>query len=105
MHRYYRNLRDYALFVGLPVLGILLVLWLGPSHAESGLLAPPTHAAGPGAAVAMPNVPRLLMQVLVIVGLSAGVGRLLQSIGQPRVVGEMIAGIALGPSALGILAP
>ena len=105
MHRYYRNLRDYALFVGLPVLGILLVLWLGPSHAESGLLAPPAHAAGPGAAVAMPNVPRLLMQVLVIVGLSAGVGRLLQSIGQPRVVGEMIAGIALGPSALGILAP
>lgn len=32
-------------------------------------------------------------------------GRLFQRFGQPRVVGEMVAGIALGPSLFGLLAP
>jgi Kef-type K+ transport system membrane component KefB len=45
----------------------------------------------------------LLIQIAVIVLLSRLVGRLVRVVGQPQVVGEMIAGIMLGPSVLGLV--
>ena len=50
-------------------------------------------------------VPLFLLQIAVIVACSQALGRLFQKMGQPRVVGEMTAGIALGPSLLGWIAP
>ena len=50
-------------------------------------------------------VSALLMQVIVILLASRVVGRFLRRTGQPAVVGEMIAGILLGPSLLGWLSP
>ncbi len=47
----------------------------------------------------------LLLQVVVIVGLARLVGMLLRRLGQPAVIGEMLVGIALGPSLLGWLSP
>lgn len=47
----------------------------------------------------------LLLQVIVILLVSRLVGRFLRKTGQPTVVGEMIAGILLGPSLLGLLSP
>jgi Kef-type K+ transport system membrane component KefB len=47
----------------------------------------------------------LLVQVLVIVAVSRAVSRLATSIGQPVVVGEMVAGVLLGPSLFGWLWP
>jgi Kef-type K+ transport system membrane component KefB len=47
----------------------------------------------------------LLLQVIVIVLAAKGMGALMLRIGQPPVIGEMIAGILLGPSLLGFLAP
>jgi Kef-type K+ transport system membrane component KefB len=47
----------------------------------------------------------LLLQVLVILIAAKLVSNLLLKIGQPPVVGEMIAGIVLGPSLLGMLFP
>ena len=47
----------------------------------------------------------LFVQICVIVALSRVVGWLFLRIGQPKVVGEMVAGIMLGPSLLGWLAP
>lgn len=47
----------------------------------------------------------LLGQLLVILLAARFVGRLMSPLGQPRVIGEMIAGIALGPSLLGVLSP
>ena len=44
-------------------------------------------------------------QAAVIVLASQLVGRLAQRVGQPQVVGEMIAGVLLGPSLFGLLAP
>jgi len=44
-------------------------------------------------------------QALIIVVLSQLVGRLAQRLGQPQVVGEMIAGVMLGPSIFGLLFP
>ena len=47
----------------------------------------------------------LFLQIAVIIAASRLVGRLASRIGQPLVVGEMLAGIMLGPSLLGWLAP
>lgn len=44
-------------------------------------------------------------QAAVIVLVSQLVGRLAQRVGQPQVVGEMIAGVLLGPSLFGLLLP
>jgi Kef-type K+ transport system membrane component KefB/nucleotide-binding universal stress UspA family protein len=47
----------------------------------------------------------LLTQVVLILGLSRVVGMIFRYFRQPQVVGEMVAGIALGPSLLGWIAP
>jgi Kef-type K+ transport system membrane component KefB len=48
---------------------------------------------------------QLFLQLLVIILVSRLMGKLFQRMGQPSVVGEMAAGILLGPSLLGFLAP
>lgn len=53
----------------------------------------------------MPHLPTLLVQVSVILILSRLVGFLFRKIQQPQVMGEMVAGILLGPSLLGWAAP
>jgi Kef-type K+ transport system membrane component KefB len=53
----------------------------------------------------MNTVVLTLIEVLVVIGGSRLVGWLFRSIGQPLVIGEIVAGIALGPSLLGWLAP
>ncbi len=47
----------------------------------------------------------LLLQVILILAAARGLGGLFAKIGQPRVIGEMVAGILLGPSLLGFLLP
>lgn len=47
----------------------------------------------------------LLLQIGVVLAVSRGVGMLFRKIRQPQVVGEMTAGILLGPSFLGWVAP
>ena len=51
------------------------------------------------------SVVTLIVQIVVIILAATGVGVLFQKIKQPRVIGEMVAGILLGPSLLGWLAP
>jgi Kef-type K+ transport system membrane component KefB len=53
----------------------------------------------------MPPIVIWLIQLIVVVGAARLAGWACQYIGQPRVVGEMVAGILLGPSLLGWLAP
>lgn len=53
----------------------------------------------------MPNLFTLVLQIAVVVALCRIVGSLFRFIHQPRVVGEMFAGILLGPSFLGWVAP
>jgi Kef-type K+ transport system membrane component KefB len=53
----------------------------------------------------MPDSLLLLSQIAAVLVASQVVGRLLGRLGQPRVVGEMLAGILLGPSLLGWAAP
>ena len=53
----------------------------------------------------MPHLPLLLLQLTAILLTARSVGWLLRRIQQPQVVGEMVAGIVLGPSLLGWLFP
>jgi len=53
----------------------------------------------------MPNLFTLVLQIAVILAVCRVVGTLFLKIHQPRVVGEMFAGIMLGPSLLGWIAP
>src|SRR5579862_8237969 len=46
-----------------------------------------------------------LLQIAVVIGFSYVVAALFRRFGQPRVVGEMAAGIALGPTIFGAIAP
>ena len=48
---------------------------------------------------------RFFLQLAVIIAACRGVGLLARWVGQPQVVGEMIAGLILGPSLLGRVAP
>ncbi len=50
-------------------------------------------------------LPLLLLQVVVIIAAARFVGILFARLGQPSVVGEMLAGILLGPSFFGLLLP
>lgn len=47
----------------------------------------------------------LLAQIMVVLTVARILGALCRKIGQPSVVGEIVAGIALGPSLLGIIMP
>ena len=53
----------------------------------------------------MLHLPTLLTQIAVILLAARGVGWLLRRLHQPQVVGVMLAGILLGPSLLGLVAP
>jgi len=83
--------------------------------AAVGPAASPVHPAHPEAAPAgllgalLDNLRHplslLLLQVLLIVVAARSLGSLFRRIGQPPVIGEMVAGILLGPSLLGWVAP
>src|SRR5687767_7092239 len=47
----------------------------------------------------------LLLQIIVIIIMAALFGRLFRRLGQPPVMGEMVAGIVMGPSVLGFFFP
>ena len=96
----------YPLLVVVPLLAILLVLHLGSARHPSTALATP-RAAAP----ALPPAPEdtaiglPLVQMLAILVATRICGLAVRRLGQPHVVGEMLAGILLGPSLLGLLAP
>jgi Kef-type K+ transport system membrane component KefB len=48
---------------------------------------------------------RLLVQIMVVISAARGLGAAVRRLGQPGVVGEMLAGVLLGPSLLGRIAP
>jgi Kef-type K+ transport system membrane component KefB/nucleotide-binding universal stress UspA family protein len=53
----------------------------------------------------MHTVILVLVEVLIVIGLSRLVGLAFKSIKQPLVIGEIVAGIILGPSLFGLIAP
>jgi Kef-type K+ transport system membrane component KefB len=74
--------------------------WLTPDHTTAAASVPP--AAGPTPAQLLW---RLLLAIAVVCALATLCGRLARLIGQPAVVGEIVAGLVLGPSVIGSAAP
>ena len=69
------------------------------------LALPASGPAGHTTSAASFDLPLLLIQIIVILVAARLMGAFVRRLGQPQVVGEMIAGIALGPSVLGAQAP
>lgn len=93
----------YVLLVGIPALVLIAVMRAGAGlPAATGIPEKVTsHATAP----APLNLLLLVMQIGVILLASRIVGMLFKKIHQPQVIGEMVAGILLGPSLLGWAAP
>jgi Kef-type K+ transport system membrane component KefB len=97
-----RSLLLYVLFVGMPIAGIVVAL----RRASPGMRgAAAAVAKGPSVAVPLPSLLLLLAQLGIILLACRLAGAAMRRIGQPKVVGEMLAGILLGPSLLGLVAP
>src|ERR1044071_2410394 len=94
----------YFLLLLFFVAAVALILWLGTG---------PQITTPPRASSLTANLWQnfrsplsvLLIQIVVILAAAGLVSRLFRKIGQPPVMGEMLAGIVLGPSVLGLLWP
>jgi Kef-type K+ transport system membrane component KefB len=117
-----RKAQLYLIVVSVASLAIFFILEAGtrltPPVAAPGLATPAhvEHAAPAGAGFlsaaatslwqnGTSPLSRLLLQVFIIISAAGLAGRLAKRLGQPAVIGEMIAGILLGPSLFGWIAP
>jgi Kef-type K+ transport system membrane component KefB len=94
----------YAVLVIVPLAAFVLVLVSG------GALPPSVGMAASSANDILATqsnlrLPVFLAQIAVIIAVARVFGMVLRKLGQPQVVGEMVAGLALGPSLLGIVCP
>lgn len=94
----------YLVLVLAPLLGIYFVLRSGSGLQALGTAIAP-RPKGPSESGPALQLPVLLLQAIVIIGASRLVGLVVGRFRQPQVVGEMLAGILLGPTILGALAP
>ena len=105
-----KHLLSYTVLLVISIAGLLVLLSVGARLQAPAAVSPEAAAtstdltAGLRETLADP-LSRLLLQVVVIVVAARLVGMLFQKIGQPSVIGEMLAGILLGPSLLGLLFP
>lgn len=87
-------------------LTVLLLRW-GAQLFPGDIPAAAGAAAAEGGALARLRHPLTLLLVQIVVVLAAArlCGHLIRRLGQPAVMGEILAGILLGPSLLGLVAP
>lgn len=95
-----KHARWYLLLVGAPLAGVLAVLHFGAQFGPAG-----QTASGAAPAQASHSLLILVMQIAIVLAAARAVGWCFRRIQQPQVMGEMVAGILLGPSLLGWLAP
>ena len=93
----------YALMVAVTVGNFLLVQHYGDQLAP--LAAAETTAAGKAPAAGSHAMMHVLLALLAVIVSGRLLGQLFRHFGQPRVIGEMVAGIMLGPSLLGRISP
>ncbi|WP_394359576.1 cation:proton antiporter [Amycolatopsis sp. SB7-3] len=90
--------RALMVYIGLVVVPVVIaIILLGQGEGGAGAAA--------AKAATGPSLAQLLLAIAVVVVACKVVGWLAQRIGQPAVIGEITAGILLGPSVLGALWP
>jgi Kef-type K+ transport system membrane component KefB len=96
-----RTAAAYALMLLATLAGFLMIR----AHGET-LTAPALPLLSPAASAPLENVfLHVLLSLLVVILVSRALGALFRHLHQPPVIGEVLAGILLGPSLLGRLAP
>src|SRR4051812_23758913 len=96
---------SYLGLVGVPLTILFIVLHEGQKLSRPLLHEIALPAVKQAPAAGLPNLALLMAQIGLIILFSRLVGSLIEKIGQPRVIGEVLAGILLGPSFLGWVAP
>ena len=94
-------------YLGLLVAGIAIVLGVLQLGNDWGMVSA-TPQATPAKTSSTTNVDvvlHVLFTLATVIFLGAVLGRLCTYIGQPPVIGEVIAGLSLGPSLLGAISP
>src|SRR5262245_6753761 len=104
-----RRVLIYTAVIAVSVAAILGLLHIGGQWFPDGgqLATAPDKAAAShyGAGGPLAALPLLLVQMLVIVLATQLVGAIAGKLGQPAVIGEIAAGLLLGPSLLGTVWP
>ncbi|MFM8332922.1 MAG: cation:proton antiporter [Candidatus Methylumidiphilus sp.] len=93
----------YIALVVAPIIAVIAVLALGEDLTAPVGLPFTYKAIAPDQALLKLSV--FLAQLAVILMVAHGLGALMRHVGQPRVVGEILAGLILGPSLLGLCWP
>jgi Kef-type K+ transport system membrane component KefB len=88
-----------GLLIAAPLLAVVVMLFVARMHEDAGSAA---AAVPPGPA---DPYPRLLVALPVILATCYLVGVVAKRLGQPRVIGEIVAGVLLGPSLFGLVWP
>ena len=107
-----RHYLPYVLLIVVFVGGVWIILTVGSSLDRGAQTRTTTAATSPITSLTESfnenfrnPMSILLMQIVVIIIMAGLFGRLFRRLGQPPVMGEMLAGIALGPSVLGLFFP
>lgn len=107
-----KNVLVYCCVIAFFGLGIYAIIQAGSSLAPiaaSNFVAPNSVSGAVGQKGLLENLAQplslLLIQIIVVVMAARGLGMIFTKMGQPAVVGEMLAGILLGPSLMGWLMP
>jgi Kef-type K+ transport system membrane component KefB len=95
----------YTVLVGIPLIAVIGIVRAGEhlvvAARQAAVEVPAVVERGPS----MPNPIILLIQIATIMATSTAVAMVFRKLKQPVVIGQMIAGIMLGPSLLGWVAP
>ena len=107
-----RHYLPYVLLIVVFIGGVWIILTVGSSLDRGAQTRTTTAATSPITSLTESfnenfrnPMSILLMQIVVIIIMAGLFGRLFRRLGQPPVMGEMLAGIALGPSVLGLFFP
>ena len=68
-------------------------------------LAGTTFASAAGSGAGHPSETIFILQIILLIAVGRGLGEVMQRLGQPSVMGELLAGVVLGPSVFGALWP
>ncbi|MES2793862.1 MAG: cation:proton antiporter [Planctomycetota bacterium] len=100
----WRSVIVYLLMLAGTVGGFLLVRQYGETL-QSSVIVPAAEASKVGIAHRNEALLHVLLALVAVIVVGRLLGTLFRYIGQPPVIGEVIAGILLGPSLLGLIAP
>jgi Kef-type K+ transport system membrane component KefB len=105
-----RHYLPYVLLIIVFIIGVWIILTIGsrfntaPQNAVTAVSSITSLTSGLRENFRNP-LSILLLQIIVIIIMANLFGRLFRRLGQPPVMGEMVAGIVLGPSVLGFFFP